>query len=285
MPIKVNGELIDDALIKEEARSIRPRLFEAMAGEDPATVESRVREWSRENVIERVLLRQAALAEPEPVDPAQIDEWLARIRAESPGQSGAIALGDDESIRRDLEARLRVERLLEKVTAKTGRPANKDVAEHYRKHRESFRTPELVHAAHIVKNIDEKCDEATARAAIEEAERELAAGADFAELADQLSDCPGRGGDLGLFPRGEMVDEFEAHAFSLPIGQPSPIFRSPFGFHILKVYGRRPEGIRELSEVRDQIEEHLWQEKKQKTVEQFLDRLWAKAVIEDISGA
>lgn len=284
MPIKVNGELIDDAIIKEEARQIRPRLFEAMAGEDPATVETRVREWSRENVIERVLLRQAALAEPEPVDPAQIDEWLTRIRAEAPGQSGAIALGDDESIRRDLEARLRVERLLEKITAKTSRPASKDVAEHYRKHRESFRTPELVHAAHIVKNIDEKCDEATARAAIEEAERELAAGADFAELADRLSDCPGRGGDLGLFPRGEMVDEFEAHAFSLPIGQPSPIFRSPFGFHILKVYGRRPEGIRELNEVRDQIEEHLWQEKKQKTVEQFLDRLWAKATIEDITG-
>ncbi|MBY0374870.1 MAG: peptidyl-prolyl cis-trans isomerase, partial [Bryobacteraceae bacterium] len=225
--------------------------------------------------------RQAALADPDPVDPATVEEWLSRIRSETPGQSGCIALGADDEVRRDLEARLKVDRLLEKVTAKTAKPASKDIAEHYRKNREAFLTPEVVHAAHIVKNVDENCDEASARAAIEEAERELAAGADFAELADRLSDCPGRGGDLGFFPRGEMVDEFEAHAFSLPIGQLSPIFRSPFGFHILKVYARRPEGVRELSEVRSQIEEQLWQEKKQKTVEQFLDRLWAQAKIED----
>lgn len=281
MPIQVNGELIDDALVKEEARTIRPRLFEAMPNEDPAAVEARVKQWSRENVIERVLLRQAALADPDPVDPATVEEWLSRIRSETPGQSGCIALGADDEVRRDLEARLKVDRLLEKVTAKTAKPASKDIAEHYRKNREAFLTPEVVHAAHIVKNVDENCDEASARAVIEEAERELAAGADFAELADRLSDCPGRGGDLGFFPRGEMVDEFEAHAFSLPIGQLSPIFRSPFGFHILKVYARRPEGVRELSEVRSQIEEQLWQEKKQKTVEQFLDRLWAQAKIED----
>ena len=281
MPIKVNDELIDDALVKEEARTIRPRLFEAMADEDPAAVEARVKEWSRENVIERTLLRQAAMADPEPVDPATVEEWLTKIRNETPGQSGCIALGADDEVRRDLEARLKVDRLLEKITAKTAKPANKEIAEHYRKNRESYVTPELVHAAHIVKNVDEKCDEATARAAIEEAERELAAGADFAELADRLSDCPGRGGDLGFFPRGEMVDEFEAHAFSLPVGVISPIFRSPFGFHILKVLARRPEGVRDLSDVRAQIEEQLWQEKKQKTIEQYLDRLWAKAKIED----
>lgn len=281
MPIQVNGELIDDALVKEEARTIRPRLFEAMPNEDPAAVEARVKQWSRENVIERVLLRQAALADPDPVDPATVEEWLSRIRSETPGQSGCIALGADDEVRRDLEARLKVDRLLEKVTAKTAKPASKDIAEHYRKNREAFLTPEVVHAAHIVKNVDENCDEASARAVLEEAERELAAGADFAELADRLSDCPGRGGDLGFFPRGEMVDEFEAHAFSLPIGQLSPIFRSPFGFHILKVYERRPEGVRELSDVRPQIEEQLWQEKKQKSVEQFLDRLWAQAKIED----
>lgn len=281
MPILVNGELIDDSLVKEEARTIRPRLFEAMPNEDPADVEARVKQWSRENVIERVLLRQAALADPDPVDPATVEEWLSRIRSETPGQSGCIALGADDEVRRDLEARLKVDHLLEKVTAKTAKPANKEIAEHYRKNRDSFLTPELVHAAHIVKNIDENCDEATARAAIEAAEQELAAGADFAELADRLSDCPGRGGDLGFFPRGEMVDEFEAHAFTLPIGQLSPIFRSPFGFHILKVYARRPEGVRDLSDVREQIEQQLWQEKKQKTIEQFLDRLWAQAKIED----
>jgi hypothetical protein len=52
-----------------EERALRPRLAEAMAGENAAVVDSRVREWSRENLIERVLLRQAPRRDREPISP------------------------------------------------------------------------------------------------------------------------------------------------------------------------------------------------------------------------
>lgn len=281
MPWSVNGELVDDQTIREEARNIRPQLHQAMEGEDPNVIEARVKEWSRENVIERVLLRQAAIADPEPINAEEVEQALARIREETPGQTGVVALGSDDSVKREIEVRLRIDRLMARAAAKVSAPATKDIAEYYRKHRDEFATPETIHARHIVKNVDANTDEAAARAAIDAAQAALATGRDFAELADELSDCPGRGGDLGVFPRGEMVDEFDDVVFALKPGQTSDVFRSPFGFHIAQVLELRPAGVRSMDEVKSDISEALLQEKRQKAVEQFLDGLWKKAKIDE----
>ena len=47
MPILINGELIDDISIRDEARALRPRLAEAMPAERPEVLEARVREWAQ----------------------------------------------------------------------------------------------------------------------------------------------------------------------------------------------------------------------------------------------
>ncbi len=281
MPLVVNGEMIEDSLILDEERSIRPRLHEAMASEPREVVERRVKDWARENVVERTVLRQTALADPEPVPPERLEELFNSVRTESPLQSGVIAPVDDETLRREIEVRLRVDRLMERVTAKVAPPKPKDVSEYYVKHREQFVSPESVHAAHIVRNVDEKTDEAAARAAIEAAERALAGGADFAQVANENSDCPGRGGDLGFFAPGQMVDAFDRVVFSLEPGQVSGIFRTEFGFHIAKVFARRPAGPQSLQDVKEQIAETLLTQKREKAVEQYLDKLIAAAQVED----
>jgi parvulin-like peptidyl-prolyl isomerase len=280
MPLVVNGELIEDATILDEERSIRPRLLEAMANEPRNVVEQRIKDWARENVVERVVLRQAALADPEPVPSEKIEELFTNVRTQSPSQSGVIAPVEDDTLRRELEVRLRVDRLMERVTAKVAPPKPKDVSDYYVKHRAEFVAPEQVHAAHIVKNIDEQTDETTAREAIAGAERALAAGADFAQVADEHSDCPGRGGDLGFFPPGQMVDAFDRVVFSLEPGQVSSVFRTEFGFHIAKVFARRPAGQRSLQEVKEEIATTLLKQKQEKAVEQYLDRLIASAKVE-----
>ena len=66
MPIRVNGELLSDPEIAEEQRSMLPRLKEAMSGQPWSAVLAQAKEWARENVLERALLRQAAIADPEP---------------------------------------------------------------------------------------------------------------------------------------------------------------------------------------------------------------------------
>lgn len=65
---------------------------------------------------------------------------------------------------------------------------------------------------------------------------QIAEGADFAELARQHSDCPSGedGGDLGHFPRGAMVREFDEAAFALEPGQVSDVIETPFGYHLIQ---------------------------------------------------
>ena len=119
-------------------------------------------------------------------------------------------------------ADLRLDRLISKIVSQIPKPKPKELLDYYRKHADEFEVPEMARAAHIVKNVDETHDESQARAAIEDAARKLAEGVDFAELADEYSDCPGSGGDLGYFPRGQMVPEFDEVVFRLRSGSGQP---------------------------------------------------------------
>ncbi len=270
MPLTVNGEQVDDALIKREIAAMRPRFYELATGGDPAGNEATLREWARENVIERVLLRQEAAKDPEPVPPAELE---AALQGCGTGPEAAEQ-------RREAEIQLRLSRLIERITAKIARPRHKDMVEYYKKHKDSFWGEEFVQAAHIVKHVDENTTEETARSAVEVAEAELRAGDAFEEVAERHSDCKGNGGDLGFVPRGEMVPEFEDVVFSLAPGQVSGIFRSPFGFHIATVKARKPAGVLAFNQVESQIEETLFQGKKERALENYVDRLKAKALIE-----
>lgn len=70
---------------------------------------------------------------------------------------------------------------------------------------------------------------------------ELKKGADFSQMAKKYSTCPSKkkGGDLGWFGPGAMVQAFENSVKSLPIGRISKPVRTQFGFHIIKVTGKR----------------------------------------------
>lgn len=60
--------------------------------------------------------------------------------------------------------------------------------------------------------------------------------ANFAAMAARHSMDPSnkdRGGELGLFPRGAMVPEFEKAVVALKPGEISPVVQSPFGYHII----------------------------------------------------
>ncbi len=80
---------------------------------------------------------------------------------------------------------------------------------------------------------------ADAAAEIESLKSRIDAGADFADLARQHSDCPSgkSGGDLGSFGRGQMVGPFEDAAFGLAVGATSGVVETDFGYHIIRRTG------------------------------------------------
>jgi hypothetical protein len=66
-------------------------------------------------------------------------------------------------------------------------------------------------------------------------------GQDFAELAKKYSKDTGsgaNGGELGWFGKGAMIPEFEAAAFSQPIGEIGKPVQSQYGYHIIQVIAR-----------------------------------------------
>ena len=271
MALVVNGETIDDVLIREEVKLTRPRYEEMVDGMDPVAKEIQLWDWSKETVIERTLLRQEALKDPEPIPPDAIEEALSAM---PPGS------GD---LRQDVEIRLRLDRFLQRLTAKVQPPKFKEAGDYYKRYKEQFLLPEMIRVAHIVKNVDDKTDEQTALGAMQQAEADLNRGEAFEQVADRYSDCAGNGGDLGYFPRGEMVDEFDGVVFALEPNEKSGIFRTSFGFHIAKCHDKKPAGYRSLAEVRQDIERLLHREKQERALEEYVDGLKAKAEIRNVS--
>ena len=66
---------------------------------------------------------------------------------------------------------------------------------------------------------------------------------DFASIAKEMTDEASgktKGGDLGFFTKSAMVKEFSDVAFTMDVGEISELVESPFGFHIIKVEGKKP---------------------------------------------
>lgn len=99
----------------------------------------------------------------------------------------------------------------------------------------------------VIKPVVNEAEKTRAREELVELRKQITEGADFAELAQEHSDDFGSariGGDLGWAQRGKFVPEFEAAAYRLQAGEMSPVFESPFGFHILQLLERRGNSIR-----------------------------------------
>ncbi len=144
-----------------------------------------------------------------------------------------------------------------------------DIQRAYRQNIDQYSQPEQVRASHILLSTEGK-EEPAVRARAEELLSQIKAGADFAALARANSQDPAsasNGGDLDFFGRGRMVPEFEAVAFSLPVGQLSDVVRTQYGFHIIKVTDKKAAEVQPLDAVRPQITEQLKFERAQTRVQ------------------
>src|SRR5271166_2283018 len=149
-----------------------------------------------------------------------------------------------------------------------------ELNQYYRQHQDEFRIPETVTVRHILiktptpdadGKVDQKAVDA-ARAKAEDIQKQLKAGANFADLAKKYSDDPSTAKDGGLLPpitRGRTVPEFEQAAFNTPVGQTTAIIRTSYGFHIIHVESKQDARLKPLDEVKAEIEPILKKQKVQ----------------------
>jgi len=161
-----------------------------------------------------------------------------------------------------------------------------DVKAFFDAHKDEYVTPVFIHAQHILIEAKPNATEeqvAEARAKAEKVYDEIAAGGDFGNLARQYSDdkeTREQGGDLGLFRADQMVPEFSGPVFMMKKDDLGKPFRTPFGFHVVKVNDLIPARQMELNDVKDDVQTRLENEKREKFVYGELERLKKKYKVE-----
>jgi foldase protein PrsA len=173
----------------------------------------------------------------------------------------------------DVKQALREQIILDKALAKDVTITPAQVKQYFDKNHAAFDKPEQVQARHIlVANL------ATAN----KVEAALKSGQNFADVAKQYSTDPGskaKGGELGLFRRGQMVPAFDKVAFSAPVNAISPPVKSPFGYHIIQVEKREPGQKATVANSTDRITAMLRQQQEAPLIQPFLQGLQQKATI------
>ncbi len=108
------------------------------------------------------------------------------------------------------------------------------------------RTQNERRASHIMVKVEENASPADSLAAYKKAvqiRERLLKGEDFNKVAKEMSEDPSakdNAGDLGFFSAFRMIYPFEDMAYKTAIGGLSPVFRTQYGYHVLKVTGERP---------------------------------------------
>jgi peptidyl-prolyl cis-trans isomerase C len=230
------------------------------------------------------------------------DKVAGKAVAEKRFEEAKTKLGSEENLDRQLKLMgvTRAEVLAEWTDSATAENVLKrelqvnitdaDAKKYYDDNPARFEQPEMVRASHILlmttdpkTNVELTEDQKAAkRKEMEGLLKRARTGEDFAALAREYSEDPGskdKGGEY-KFPRGQMVPEFEAAAFSLNTNQISDIITTRYGYHIIKLSEKIPAEKIPFAKAASDIKEGLTQQALQKQFPDYIAKLKKEAGVE-----
>jgi peptidyl-prolyl cis-trans isomerase C len=281
---RVNGQPVTkidfDRLIKN---------MEAGRGAIPAERRDEVLRGALDQLITYSVLKQEAASRKFTVTEADIDAQVASMQKQFPTQAEfdkALSARNTtvEQLKADARVDMAINKMMEAEVAGAVAATDTDAKDFYDKNPDKFTQPESVRASHILiltKDADEAAKQA-ARTKIDALLKRAKAGEDFAALAKEHSQdgSASQGGDLGFFPRGQMVPEFDQAAFALEPGEISDVVSTQFGYHIIKLTEKKQGSTVPFDQVKPQVVEYLSNQKKQQRVDSFIDEAKKRAKIE-----
>ena len=156
-----------------------------------------------------------------------------------------------------------------------------EVKAYYAAHPDRFKQPELVSVRHILVSVKKGEDQpglsdAEAKARVAKIQAELKKGGKFEALAKKYSDDPGSKDNGGLYADADAsawVPEFGAAARTQPIGKVGAPVKTQFGYHLMKVEGRKPGRQVPFEEAKEAAEKQAHQERQVQVWNELMDGL------------
>ena len=288
----VNDIPVTEADVTLEVKRI---LFQAKAMQKPLdqSMVLSMREKVIDSLINRELLYQQSKAKGITTDEADIDNSIDQIKQRlEAGQSFENLLVEMgiaiKTMRTQVGQANAIQKLLEVEVYPQAMVSEKESRIFFENNPQYFKKPEEVKAGHILIQVAPDANEEeklAARKKIEDIQKKIEAGDDFADLARQYSEGPSNvnGGDLGYFDRKKMVKPFSDAAFDLKPGQVSNIVETRFGFHLIKVYDKRAKSTYVFEDIKDRLGELLQQQKIQEETVRYLEELRRTATIKRVT--
>lgn len=285
MPLIINGEEIDEDIIEGEFRQVKGHyertLQVACCERDPE-----FRRYAKDNIISRVLLNQEAQKRVPEVSEEEITERLQKLIAEAGGENRfymniGLVSKDEAAVRPNIATGVRLDKMLGDVYQPEPEFTEAEMRAWYEAHLEHFMTDEEIHAAHITKSLQGAQSRHEIFQHLRQVREELLAGADFMELAERERGTEQQQLDLGWFKRGEFMEEFEVIAFSMSVGEISPVFTTQLGLHLCKLLGRKSPQPRPFEEAQSDVRNRMLEGHRDQQFHRFLEKLRAEAVIID----
>lgn len=281
-----NGDTIPKAEFEGAVRAVEQRA----GGPIPAEKRDEVYRGVLNDLVAYRLLKQETKQRSLNVTDADVDQRINAFKQQLGTEANFKAALQAQQIteaklREDALTDLLVSKLLDQEVNQKVLVKPTDIAAFYEKNPDRFQQGETMRASHILVLVPAEANpqaRAALRARAETALKAAKAGKDFGQLARQYSQDSSaqRGGDLGFFPKGQMVPAFDQAAFALTPGQVSELVETQFGYHIIKATEKRPARLVPFVEAAAQIQEFLEQEQRQEKSKALVDQLKAKGKVQ-----
>jgi peptidyl-prolyl cis-trans isomerase SurA len=155
-----------------------------------------------------------------------------------------------------------------------------EVERFYKDHLKDFSTAEEVTLSEII--IPATGDGSQGQALASGYRDRLMQGESFPALASQVSKGPtaSKGGSIGTYQMSQLSQQITASIANVKEGDVSAVTRLPEGYAIFRVDSRKPPVVRPFEEVRNNIKEYLFDQKRQPELDKFVTQLKEDAYIQ-----
>ncbi len=283
---KVNGAAIYDRDLQGELNGALQEIL--ASGVTPSEEQlAQFRTETLERLIKIELLFQKSEKAGVKVDPQMMDSQLQTLKARFPSADQykefltGLGLTEDE-VKGQFRKNFSVQQFIKEQFSDKAKITDMEIREYFDSNQDKFVQPDSVKASHILilaKEDESKEEKDKKRAKLQQVRKEILEGADFSDMAKRFSECPSntKGGDLGYFTRGQMVQPFETAVFKMMPGDMSDIVETKFGFHLIKLVDKKTESKVSYDEAKEQISGYLTQVKVSKEIERFVEDLRKEA--------